>query len=332
MFDSAANNFLLVTAPDAEVFEVGRLQAGVTNAWNQNGDAWSARMTELRDVAWSGLEPRADGFELWAQGYGGTESQDRVRSFNPGGVPTTVDLSYDQEFQGLQFGGDVQRSMGATRMVFGLTGGFSQSDLMFAGGNSIEFRGGNIGAYAALTAGGFFLNGLVKADGFEATVFSRTALFRADIDGTSYGAKGEIGYRLNLGNVFVEPVATLAYVDSDLDDLMVPGGVFTFEDGESLRGEAGIRMGADFAFGSNRVQPFVGVFAVEEFEGQNTALFTSGTTAFGLQDLETDTYGKVSLGLNLLGQSGVNLFIRGDSAFAGEAKGGSLRIGARWSF
>ncbi|MGV8930451.1 MAG: autotransporter outer membrane beta-barrel domain-containing protein [Brevundimonas sp.] len=332
VFDGATSNFLLVTAPDTEVFEIGRLQAGVTNGWNQSGDAWSARMTELRDVAWSGLEERADGFEMWAQGYAGTEGQDLVRSFNPGGTPTTVDLSYDQEFQGFQLGGDVQRSMGSARMVFGLTGGLSRSDLEFASSNSITFEGGNIGAYAALTAGGFFLNGLVKADRFEATVFSQTALVREEIDGMSYGAKGEIGYHLNLGNFFVEPVATLAYVDTDLDDLTVPGGVFTFDDGQSLRGEAGVRVGGDFAFGSSRIQPFVGVFAVEEFEGQNTAVFTSGATAFGLQDIEPDTYGKVSLGMNLLGQDGVNLFIRGDAAFSGEAKGGSLRIGARWSF
>ena len=332
VFDSATSNFLLVTAPDTEVFEIGRLQAGVANSWNQSGDAWSARMTELRDVAWSGFEERADGFEMWAQGYAGSEGQDQVRSFNPGGAPTTVDLSYDQEFQGFQFGGDIQRSMGSGRMVFGLTGGIGRSDLEFASGNSTTFEGGNVGAYAAFTAGGFFLNGLVKADRFQATVFSQTALVREEIDGTSYGAKGEIGYRLNLGGFFVEPVATLAYVDTDLDDLTVPGGVFTFEDGESLRGEAGVRMGGDFAFGSSRIQPFVGVFAVEEFEGQSTAVFTSGATAFGLQDIEPDTYGKVSLGVNLLDQDGVNLFIRGDAAFAGEAQGGSIRIGARWSF
>ncbi len=332
VFDGATSNFLLVTAPDTEVFEIGRLQAGVTNGWNQSGDAWSARMTELRDVAWSGLEERADGFEMWAQGYAGPEGQDQVRSFNPGGTPVTVDLSYDQEFQGFQLGGDMQRSMGSGRMVFGLTGGLSRSDLEFASGNSITFSGGNIGAYAALSAGGFFLNGLVKADRFEATVFSGTALFREEIDGTSYGAKGEVGYRVNLGRFFVEPVATLAYVDTDLDDLTVPGGVFSFEDGQSLRGEAGIRMGGDFALGSSRIQPFVGVFAVEEFEGQNTAVFNSGATAFGLQDIESDTYGKVSLGVNLLDQGGVNLFVRGDAAFSGEAQGGSVRIGARWSF
>jgi trimeric autotransporter adhesin len=332
VFNSTTNNFLLVTAPDAEVFEIGRLQAGVTNAWNQSGDAWSARMTELRDVAWSGLEPRADGFEMWAQGYGGTEGQDQVRSFNPGGVPTTVDLSYDQDFYGFQLGGDVQRSMGSATVVFGLTGGVSRSEQVFASGNSIDLEGGNIGVYAGMSAGGFFLNALAKADRFKATVFSETAFFRDEFDGTSYGAKGEVGYHLNVGNFFIEPVATLAYVDSDLDDLAVPGGVFTFDDGKSLRGEAGVRMGGDFGFGSSRIQPFVGVFAVEEFEGENTALFTSGGTAFGLQDLETDTYGKVSLGMNLLGQNGVNLFVRGDAAFSGEATGGSVRIGARWSF
>ena len=332
VFDSLANNFLLVTAPDTEVFEAGRYGVGMANAWNQSGDAWSARMTELRDVAFTGLEYRADGFEMWGQGYAGSEGQNQTRSFNLGGTPTTMDLSYDQEFEGFQFGGDVQSSMGSAKVVLGLTGGISHSDQTFESGNSFEQHGGNVGAYAGVYAGGFFLNGLVKADRFNATIMSSTAFFREEIEGTTLGAKAEVGYHLNMGGFFIEPLATLAYTDSDLDDLSVPGGTFTFEDNESLRGEAGIRVGADFAMGSSRIQPFIGVFAVDEMKGQNTTVFTSGGTAFGLEDVEPETYGKVSAGFNLLQQGGVNLFLRGDAAFGGEAEGGSVRIGARWSF
>lgn len=332
VFDSATSNFRLTTVPDTEVFETSRYGAGMTNAWNQSGDAWSARMTELRDVAFSRLEERPDGFEMWAQGYAGSEGQDQLRSFNLGGTPTSFDLSYDQDFQGFQLGGDVQRSMGWGKMVFGLTGGVIKSDQAFNSGNSFELQGGNIGAYAGLYAGGFFLNGLVKADRYEATVISSTAFFRDETEATTVGAKAEAGYRMGLGGFFVEPVVALAYTDSDLDDLSVPGGVFTFEDSEGLRGEAGVRVGGDFAMGSSRIQPFIGVFAVDELRGENTAVFTSGSTSFGLQDLEPETYGKVSVGLNLLEQDGVNLFVRGDALFSGEAKGGSVRIGARWSF
>ena len=129
-----------------------------------------------------------------------------------------------------------------------------------------------------------------------------------------------------------EPVVTLSYTDSDLDDLSVPGGTFTFEDNKSLRGEAGVRIGGDFAMRLGRIRPFMGVFVVEEFEGRNADVFNSGPTAVRLEDVEPDTHRKVSVGLNLLEQNGVNLFIRGDAAFAGEADGGSVRIGARWSF
>ena len=332
VFDAATNNFLLVTAPDTEVFEAGRYGVGMGNAWNQSGDAWSARMTELRDVAFTGLEARPDGFEMWAQGYAGSEGQNQVRSFNLGGPATTFDLSYDQEFQGFQLGGDVKSSMGWATTVFGLTGGVINSDQTFASGNSFRLQGGNIGAYAGLYAGGFFLNGLVKADRYDATVMSSTAFFREETQATTLGAKAEAGYRMGLGGFFIEPLVTLAYTDSDMDDLSVPGGTFTFEDNESLRGEAGVRVGGDFAMGSSRIQPFIGVFAVEEYRGQNTAVFNSGPTAFRLQDVEPDGYGKVSVGLNLLEQDGVNLFIRGDALFGGEADGGSVRIGARWSF
>lgn len=333
VFDAPTANFLLVTTPDTEVFEIGRFGVAVNNAWNESADAWSARMTELRDVAWSGAQPRSDGFEMWAQGYGGTEGQDQVRSFTLGGVTTSNDLSYDQDYYGFQFGGDVQRTMGSATVVYGLTGGVQKSDLELASGNHIDLEGGNIGAYAAINAGGFFANGLVKADKFTVTVNSLTAFFRDEVDGTSYGAKAEAGYHFGSGSFFVEPVATLAYSDADIDDLSVPGGAFTFDDLKSLRGEAGVRMGGTFGnAGGMRYQPFIGVFAVEEFEGNGLTTFTSGTTVFGNEEIEPDTYGKVSLGLNLLDQGGVNLFVRGDAAFAGDATGGSVRIGARWSF
>lgn len=332
VFEAATSDFRVTIVPDTEVFETGRYGAGMANAWNQSGDAWSARMTELRDVAFSRLKERPDGFETWAQGYAGSEGQDQIRSFNPGGTPTTVDLSYDQAFQGFQVGGDVQRSLDWGSMVFGLTGGVINSDQTFNSGNAFELQAGNIGVYAGLYVGGFFLNGLVKADRYDGTVMSSTAFFRDDIEGTTIGAKGEAGYRMGLGGFFVEPVVALAYTDSDLDDLTVPGGVFTFEDNEGLRGEAGVSIGGDFAIGSSRIQPFIGLFAVDELRGQNTAVFNSGPTAFGLQDVEPRTYGKISVGLNLLEQDGVNLFVRGDSLFGGEAKGGSVRIGAHWSF
>ena len=333
VFDAPTSNFLLVTAPDTEVFEIGRLSAAVTNTWNQSADAWSARMTELRDVSWSGLQRRDDGFEMWAQAYGGTEGQDQVRTFTAGATTSTADLSYDQDFQGFQLGGDVQATMGGVTTVFGLTTGIGQSDMELASGNGIDIQGANVGAYFGATAGGFFLNGLVKADRFEVTVNALSAFVRAQADGSSYGAKGEVGYRMNLGGFFVEPVATLAYSDADIDDLTVPGGTFTFDDQESLRGEAGIRMGGDFGMANGtRYQPFIGVFAVEEFEGQSSTVFTSGGVPFALTEVEPDTYGRVSLGVNMLNLDGVNLFVRGDAAFGGEASGGSVRLGARWSF
>ncbi|RYG17852.1 MAG: autotransporter outer membrane beta-barrel domain-containing protein, partial [Caulobacteraceae bacterium] len=305
VFDTPTANFLLVTTPDTETFEIGRVGVAVSNAWNQSADAWSARMTELRDVAGSGAQPRSDGFEMWAQGYGGTEGQDQVRGFTLGGVTTSNDLSYDQDFFGFQFGGDIQRTMGSATVLFGLTGGVGQSDMELASGNHIDLQGGNLGAYAAVNVGGFFANGLVKADRFSVTVNALTAAFRDEVDGTSYGAKGEVGYHFDAGSFFVEPVATLAYSDADIDDLTVPGGVFTFDDLKSLRGEAGVRMGGTFgSAGGMRYQPFIGVFAVKEFEGNGLTTFTSGTTVFGNEEIEPDTYGKVSLGLNLLDQDG----------------------------
>ena len=79
--------------------------------------------------------------------------------------------------------------MGSAKVVFGLTGGISHSDQTFESGNSFELHGGNIGAYAGLYAGGFFLNGLVKADRYDATVMSSTAFFREETQATTWGAK-----------------------------------------------------------------------------------------------------------------------------------------------
>lgn len=334
VFDAATANFLLVTAPDTEVFELGRSGVAVTNAWNQSADAWSARLSQLRDSGWSGEQVRPDGFEMWAQAYGGEDGQDEIRSFAAGGAVGTNDLSYDQEYYGFQMGGDVQRTMGSAKVLFGVTGGVGSSELELASGNRIDLEGGNIGAYAAMNTGGFFANGLVKLDRFDVKIDALTAGFRKEVDGTSYGAKVEAGYRFDVGRFFAEPVASLAYSDADIDDVTAPGGgVFTFDDLESLRGEAGVRMGTTFGSASGvRYQPFIGVFAVEEFEGNGVTTFTTGPTAFASQEIEPDTYGRVTLGVNVLNRERLNFFVRGDAAFGGEATGGSVRVGARWSF
>ena len=51
-----------------------------------------------------------------------------------------------------------------------------------------------------------------------------------------------------------------------------------------------------------------------------------------LLEMATDTYRKVNAGFDHLQNCGVNLFVRGDASFGGEAEGGFVRIGARWSF
>src|SRR5690606_5874515 len=224
-YDPATQSFTLTGGASPRVLEPLRFMAGAQNVWHKGGDAWSARMDDLRDAG------RADGLEMWAQVFaGGEEQTSGLRTFTAFGAPVAADLSWEQEHQGFQSGFDVRRR-GA---LWGLTTGMMKSSMRLDAGSSADYAGFNLGAYAGWNTGRFFINGLVKADWYEVEALMPAVPLYESFDGTAWGARIETGVRLGDDHGwFVEPLARLSWVSADLDGFSGQGATFEYDEAQS---------------------------------------------------------------------------------------------------
>ncbi|MGF1550306.1 MAG: autotransporter outer membrane beta-barrel domain-containing protein [Sphingomonadaceae bacterium] len=252
--------------------------------WYQSADAWSASAEARRALPFAG-----DG-RIWLQGYGGEQDRGDARGFDVFSAAVESDLRYETSRYGVQAGADFGR--GATR--YGITGGWGRADSEIAEATEADLDGFNIGAYLLHrpATDGVYGELLAKADFFDGEFENGTLFTGSTLDGTSYGAEGELGYRW-LGGVTVDVGAGLAYVRTDIEDFSVPNGDYEFEAAESLRGRLGIRI----AGRQGAIIPFGDIKLLHEFMGENEARFVSGGFTLPLAHESSGTWVRGEAGL-----------------------------------
>lgn len=310
----AGSDVLLVGVPNDLALEPLLLGGIGLDYWYQSADAWSEAAAARRNGAGSGAS-------FWVQGYASTEDRgEGNRTVDVFGTSRAANLKYETDRIGAQ--GGVNFGAGP---VFGVTGGYQRARVDFASGTQAVLGGYNVGAYALFGGPqGLYAELLAKADFFDVKLENST-LFAADpTDGRSYGAEGELGWRFAWGGAAVDVGAGLAYVRSELDAIDVDGGRFEFDEMESLRGRAGVRItgrGRSFA-------PFADVKVLHEFLEGSDARFTSGGFDLPLSD--------AGMGTSVRGEFGFSRRDAGPGGFAslwgqlGDVKGYGVRVGLRF--
>lgn len=334
VFDAANSNFVLVGAPSEAVYRTAAFVEGARNLWQVSADAWSAHMRELRDGAWAGGAGEPGG-RLWIQMHGAVEQRENLRDVSFSGLNRSFDLGYDQDYFGGQLGFDFGGAAGESgNFAFGVTGGYVNSQMKFNGVvDRTAFDAFNAGAYASVNAGGLFANVLAKYDWYKAEARSGIGQYAADFDGTAYGARGEIGFRLGSDSFFVEPVGTLSYVRTDLDDLNVQESSIEFLDDEGLTGKLGARIGASFPSALlNTVVLYAGGNYVHEFKGDDSIGFTNNGRTVQIDNRAIGDYGEAVVGVNIGSPTGVSGFIEGNGAKGREFDAYGARAGLRFRF
>ncbi len=334
VFDAANSNFVLVGAPNQAVYRTAAFVEGARNLWHVSADAWSAHMRELRDGAWAGGAGESGG-RLWVQMYGAVEQRENIRNVSFSGLNRSFDLGYDQDYFGGQLGFDFGGAAGESgNFAFGVTGGYVNSEMSFNGASDrTTFDAFNAGAYASINSGSLFANALAKYDWYKADANSAIAQYAADFDGNAYGARGEIGFRLGSDRFFVEPVGTISYVRTDLDDLNVQGSTITFLDDEGLTGKLGARLGASFPSKLlNTVVLYAGGNYVHEFKGDDSVDFTNNGRTVRIDNRAIGDYGEAVLGVNVGSPTGVSGFIEGNGAKGSDFNSYGARAGLRFRF
>lgn len=312
-FDAANNNFVLTGAPSDAAFRIINNGEMVRSLWLKSADAVSAQLRARRDALWA-LGGGDTAGRFWMQLHGSNEERKGLRDFNAFGQSRLTDIGYNQNFYGAQIGLDLSGASGEKGgFAFGLTGGYLNSEVDFGGvADRFDFDVANVGVYASYSSGNFFFNALGKYDYYWANTRIATAGFQQDFKGEVYGGRAEMGVRFGSDSVFIEPAASISYVNNDADDLTPLGTTIAFDEDEGLRGRIGGRIGGQFDSGSNKVSVYVGANYVHEFMGEDNVSFVSGGQTLTFTNDRLRDYGEVLAGLTITQNDVVSGFFEGN--------------------
>jgi outer membrane autotransporter protein len=249
-------------------------------------------------------------------------------------------VGYRQDTVGLIGGVDILRgSNGTEGYVFGVQGGYMDSDVRFNQVSRVKFSGPTFGVYGTYMNGGFFLDGIVNANFMNMDVtlpLAPPSLTRASSDARSYGGQIEAGYQMPIGaSAFWEPIAGLSYVHTDIHDLNLgASGLVTYPDTTSFRGSLGLRLGMTGDFQYYRVRASLTGRYIDEFDGSNNTLIISpGPSNLALSDSLHGGFGEVALGTNMFATGGhLSAFANASIRFQSDYQATSVTAGFRYQW
>jgi outer membrane autotransporter protein len=159
--------------------------------------------------------------------------------------------------------------------------------------------------------------------------------YPSSFDGQNFGVRLDSGYRFDVtqGGTFFEPLATLSVVDSEIDGFSNSGHRISFDDGTSVRGRLGVRIGTSLMDEATTFEPFIIASVWREFKDANQAQINSFGTRFGFEDEIERTWGEVSGGVNVftLG-NGLSGFGKVDVSFGDVIHGVGGQLGLRYDW
>jgi outer membrane autotransporter protein len=217
---------------------------------------------------------------LWAKITGNWDDQDTT--VNDSTLPVSIDTGFSQNTYSVLGGADFSPSGEANGLRAGLFGGYVSSNLDFTSyGASADYKGGVVGGYAAYTSGGFYVDTEVSAN-FLSIDYQAPAIGignTANVNGTTVGVIANTGYRFQNTWGFIEPIASLTYANTSIDNASGGGSTVDFSNGQSFRAGAGGRVGTTFGTpGGTRTEVAVLGKVWDEFEDANEVTITNNTS------------------------------------------------------
>lgn len=275
---------------------------------------------------------------VWAKVSGSlTDRQADVLQYIPPGPPVTIDTSLSQNTYAVLGGVDftpVDSGDGSFRA--GLFGGYVKSTATFdTYGATADMQGGTIGVYGAFTSGGFYADAELKTDVIDVT-YNLPFAPGFDVNGqsTSVGVLANTGYRMQSGDLYFEPLASLAYVHTEMDDLTAGTATVSFSNGESLRAGIGAKVGATFGQ-PGEINTEISLLGKvwNEFEDANVVTVSDGTNSATFTDDISGLFGEVrATGTMFSSTSGLSAFASAGVKFNEEFTTVDGKLGLRLGF
>ncbi len=304
-------------------FGVGPLAASPSSVSSAVASTLTTASTAflLQSTAFIGSPPNPtpdqQGGGVWVRSVGGSvdvksSSNSTLTSTFPPGSNAFISCTQKihETFVGVQLGTDIARlNINGWNVHVGTTAGYIETRGNLVGGAASSFdffannfAGGNVGggefntttqipfvgAYAAATYGGFFVDGLLRTEYYQTKLNAPGVnLFNQSIDAHGISFSGSMGYNWQIpnSNWFIEPSAGLIvsrlkvdpfnYVTAGTPGFSTFSGTLQMSDIKSDVGRVGLRVGTTVTTGNVIWQPFASVSAWREFGPSTTSSYTT---------------------------------------------------------
>lgn len=340
--NAGANEFVLIGAPTADAFRLASLPTAAQSIWFDTTDSWQDHESDLRGA--SGITPAAGTTGapgVWARAVGDWSSRTQSQTYTDFNKSYAFQTGYNQTTGGFFGGVDKDARVGDGEFIGGFGGGYITSNQNFKGSTTrVTYQGPSIEVSAAYLVHGFFLDGAFKADFLSMSISAPSlAAFgngRPTTNENSYGATGDAGYRFSFGPGFVETIASLSYVETDVKGFHLAGTYDSFGDNEQMRGRLGISGGATLHQDTSSViEGAVTGSYWDRLSGGSQATIASGAGAplLNVTDPQVRHYGEVGASISVISlKTGWSGFLKGDYQFANGFTGGDVKAGIRLRF
>jgi outer membrane autotransporter protein len=346
--DAGYTCYSLYSAPSTAAKSLPIAVTAAQSLWQETALMWEDRQVELRDELTTrayaagndpsvsrnnvryntALKPQDGGISTWIKSVGAWTNRSNYQTqWGGGGAALSYDLSYRQNSLGMLGGADWSKAGFLTPkdyLVVGVMGGYLNSSVNFnqeagnvLGQENFTYQGGTIGGSISYMLNGFFADALFKNDMLRSNMkIPVIGLTGSSTGVNTAGGVGNLGYRLNYGSMFFEPMATLTYSNTymgGLNDLGAQGVNVSFGPGNDFRGGFGGRVGSSFGnIISNHMLEL-------SLTGRYWNMFNSnaGRTATIVSDFTPETIGDYTLGRDYGEIKGnVNVFSLGSGVSA----------------
>jgi len=334
---------LLVGEPGQVAHQIPVIASAAQAMFIESTGLWRDRTADLRYYANQGQGTGKPG--AWVEGYGNWGYRDGSSTLSSPLTSNTYNTSYDSNGWGVMSGLDTAKEdlgNGGATLIVGILAGYNQSKVTFDEiGTTFEIKGASVGGYLTYIRNQFFTDVVVKYDlldlYFTAPNISGYSGSR-DVDVRTFGAVLDLGYRheFNNSDAYIEPLLSVVYANTKVDDFSILGTTVDFENNNSFRGSLGLRVGGIVSQTSDYIVDIsVDGRIWNEFEGDNKVWFHSaGPDLMLLDDVGAmDAYGEVSGMINYVDlSSGWSFFVKGGVKFDSNYQSNIIRAGARIQF
>ncbi|HEX3408397.1 MAG TPA: autotransporter outer membrane beta-barrel domain-containing protein, partial [Caulobacteraceae bacterium] len=330
---------MLIGAPTATPYQLATIPTAGQDIWYDTVGVWLDHQSDLRGANMAGGAGGEAG--LWVRAVGDWTRRSQTSTYADLNRSYAFDSGYRLDVGGIVGGFDADRHDVFGKgdvLVVGIGGGYIGSTQNFhVGSTRGDYNGGSLEITGAYLRQNFFVDGAVKADFLNATISAPGAApfgaGRASADLTNAGAIVDTGFRWGFGPGFVEPLVTLAYVNTSVVGLSLGGDGVSFGGGDNARVRVGVSGGWTLSQWNNYiVEAAVTGSYWARITGDASATINSGVGAplFTVNDQQVRDFGEIGASLDATPlKNGVAGFLQFDYQFGAHYDAAQVKAGAR---